>query len=119
MTTRPASSTSRRAGPGRSTRTPGAELIRFGIPDETLRLTGGRLLRSLRPRKSTGGQAHVSRPERRVLQGFAAWPLPGDAEATLIARATDDGRVNPAGMYQRARGVLIPMLTSRRGRRPG
>ncbi|MGY1701870.1 hypothetical protein [Geodermatophilus sp. SYSU D00766] len=73
----------------------GAEVVRFGIPDRTLRLAAGRLLRSLRaPRKRTGGQAHVGRPERRVLQGFGVWLLPGDLEATMIARANNDGRAN-------------------------
>ena len=75
----------------------GAELIRFGIPDETLRLAGGRLLRSLRaPRKRTGGQAHVSRPERRVRQGFGAWSLPGHAEAPLIAVASAAAHRRPS-----------------------
>jgi hypothetical protein len=94
-----------------------AELIRFGIPDETLRLAGGRLLRSLRaPRKRTGGQAHVSRPERRVLQGFGAWPLPGDAEATLIARANNDGRANLVLLVRAEQdGRPRPGQTQRRG----
>jgi hypothetical protein len=95
----------------------GEELTRFGIPDETLRLAGGRLLRSLRaPRKRTGGQAHVSRPERRVLQGFGAWPLPDDAEATLIARANNNGRANLVLLVRAERdGRPRPGATHRRG----
>jgi hypothetical protein len=73
----------------------GAELVRFGIQDATLRLSAGRLLRALRaPRKRTGGQAHDSRAERRVLQGFGAWLLPDGQEATLVARANNNGRAN-------------------------
>src|SRR4051794_16762591 len=73
----------------------GSELTRFGIPDQTLRLAAGRLLRGLRAsQRRTGGQAHVSRGDRRVLKGFGTWPVPGDLEATLIARANNNGRAN-------------------------
>ncbi|BAL91935.1 hypothetical protein AMIS_67150 [Actinoplanes missouriensis 431] len=72
----------------------GQEMPRFGIPDEILRLSAGRLLRSIgRRRKPTGGLAHV-RTERRVLQGFGTWELADGREATLIARMNNNGRAN-------------------------
>jgi hypothetical protein len=72
----------------------GQETPRFGIPDETLRLSAGRLLRSIgKRRKPTGGLAHV-RTERRVLQGFGTWDLAEGQESTLIARMNNNGRAN-------------------------
>lgn len=73
----------------------GQTIERFGIPDETLRQAGARLLRSLRPGNSgrKGGRAHI-RAERRAFQEFGEWENDGNVYCAWAAPGASKGLVN-------------------------